>query len=902
MLSLRTSTVAASRGCRGHLKPGSTTIFPAVTSPYLHSRHSRRRRYATPADPSFSTRSTVVQLLSNIGSKREVQQYLSHFSSVSSNQFAVIKVGGAIIDDHLPTLSSSLAFLHHIGLYPIVVHGTGAAINKKLEEAGVEPQFHQGIRVTDPKTLELARSLFLEANLRLVESLEDLGVRARPITSGVFRAEYLDRSKYNLVGRITDVNKAPIESSIRARCLPILTSMAETVGGQVLNVNADVAAGELARVIEPLKIVYLSEKGGLFNGDTKEKISAINLDEEYDDLMSGRHWWVRHGTKLKIQELKNLLDDLPRSSSVAIIHPSDLQKELFTDTGAGTLIRRGQKVHVYTDVAQFDVDALKRVLIRDREALDSKQTVDRYVESLRDRDFKAYFDEPMEGLAIVLPPQDGTSTAQLAQLATFAITKSGWLSNVADNVFAAIKRDFPRLVWTVKSDDENLTWFFDKAEGSLSRDGEVLFWTGIESAQDVAAVMQEFGKHGRDVFGDINLENKLQKAARAAANLGGSRQQARAYSTASRPSNFSNALRDVRYRQRRQASRSYATTNPNPPFGSKNASRQDSEPAKVALIGARGYTGKALIELLNRHPHIDLRHVSSRELAGQKLEGYDKRAITYENLSPDDLERLWDGLDCIVMALPNGVAAPWVNVGAGKKNLLVIDLSADYRFDSDWTYGLPELVDRATISQSTRLSNPGCYATAAQLGIAPLLDFLDPNAGPTIVGHSGYSGAGTKPSPKNNIENLANNIIPYSLTGHIHEKEISTQLGRSVAFIPHVFSLFQGISHTISIPLNKAMTSRDIRNIFTERYEGEPLVKVIGDVPSVKNISGAHGVEIGGFSVTPDGKRVVIIATIDNLLKGAATQALQNMNLALGYAEFEGIPLTETNSGGSMKS
>ena len=147
--------------------------------------------------------------------------------------------------------------------------------------------------MTDPKTLELARSLFLEANLRLVESLEDLGVRARPITSGVFRAEYLDRSKYNLVGRITDVNKAPIESSIRARCLPILTSMAETVGGQVLNVNADVAAGELARVIEPLKIVYLSEKGGLFNGDTKEKISAINLDEEYDDLMSGRHWWVR---------------------------------------------------------------------------------------------------------------------------------------------------------------------------------------------------------------------------------------------------------------------------------------------------------------------------------------------------------------------------------------------------------------------------------------------------------------------------------------------------------------------------------------------------------------------------------------------------------------------------------
>lgn len=84
--------------------------------------------------------------------------------------------------------------------------------------------------------------------------------------------------------------------------------------------NADVAAGELARALQPLKIVYLSEKGGLFNGDTKEKISAINLDEEYEDLMSGRHWWVRHGTRLKIKEMNDLLADLPRTSSVAIIH------------------------------------------------------------------------------------------------------------------------------------------------------------------------------------------------------------------------------------------------------------------------------------------------------------------------------------------------------------------------------------------------------------------------------------------------------------------------------------------------------------------------------------------------------------------------------------------------------
>ena len=89
--------------------------------------------------------------------------------------------------------------------------------------------------------------------------------------------------------------------------------------------NADVAAGDLARALQPLKIVYLSEKGGLFNGDTKEKISAINLDEEYEDLMSGRHWWVRHGTRLKIKEMNDLLADLPRTSSIAIIHVGNSQ-------------------------------------------------------------------------------------------------------------------------------------------------------------------------------------------------------------------------------------------------------------------------------------------------------------------------------------------------------------------------------------------------------------------------------------------------------------------------------------------------------------------------------------------------------------------------------------------------
>ncbi|KAK0632243.1 Aspartate/glutamate/uridylate kinase [Immersiella caudata] len=879
---LSAAAVALRAGARRTVRrlPNRARLLP-VTATLRH----QRALSSTPArSTDLTTRGMIVQTLSSVGSKREVQQYLSLFTSVSSQRFAVIKVGGAILTDYLDELCSSLAFLYTVGLSPVIVHGAGPQLNNLLEEAGIEPQFEEGIRVTDAKTLRVARDLFLKENLNLVNKLEEKGVHAQPLTTGMFRADYLDKDKWGYVGKVTGVNKQSIETAINNGYLPILTSMAETDDGQILNVNADVAAAELARALEPLKVVYLSEKGGLFDA-AGQKISAINLDEEYDHLMSQE--WVRYGTRLKIKEIKELLDTLPRTTSVAIIHPGDLQKELFTDSGAGTLIRRGNKLLFATGLSDFkDLDALKSVLIRDREGPDAQATVDKYIEFLGENPFKAYYDGPMNALAVVLPPSNGRQ----ATLATLTITKSGWLTNVADNIFTTLKKEHPQLVWTVKEDDENLTWFFDKADGSVTRNGDVMFWYGIENGDEVVKLMKDFAEHGRAMLGDSNLESRLHRAAtnahRAAKPVA---QQARGYSTlARRP-----VLQTPLFSQSK--GRGYVTqTNPNPPYGKKNASK--SQPARVALIGARGYTGQELIRLLDAHPNMDLRHVSSRELAGQKLEGYNKRDVTYENLSPEDvrdMEKRGD-IDCWVMALPNGVCKPFVEaVYEGRKasnhRSVIVDLSADYRFDNSWVYGLPELVPRANLAEATQIANPGCYATAAQLGISPLVEHL--GGMPHIFGVSGYSGAGTKPSPKNDVGFLTNNIVPYSLTGHIHEREVSAQLGANVAFVPHVAVWFRGIHHTISIPLNKTMTSRDIRQIYQDRYAGEKLVKVVGEAPLVKNISGKHGVEIGGFEVDKTGKRVVVCATIDNLLKGAATQCLQNMNLALGYAEYEGIPV-----------
>lgn len=404
-----------------------------------------------------------------------------------------------------------MLFLYELGLYPVIVHGGGPQLNRLLEEAGVEPQFEEGIRVTDAKTLGIARKLFLEENLKLVDRLDELGVSNRSL-SGVFMADYLDKEKWQFVGKITKVNTAAIQKSIEAGYIPVLTSMAESEDGQLLNVNADVAAAEISRALEPLKVVYLSEKGGLFDGEG-DKISHINLDEEFHHLMEQP--WCRYGTRLKIKEIKELLDTLPRSSSVAIIHPSDLQKELFTDSGAGTLIRRGEAVTTASSLSEFkDLQKLKETLIRDREGLDAEATVDRYIDFLKENPFNAYYDDSMQCLAIVMPPSNDRA---MATLATLTVTKSGWLTNVSENVFAAIKKDYPSLVWTVGESDENLTWFFEKADGSFNHNGSVLFYYGCDLRdQALTPVYDEFIAHGRSMLGDSNLESRLRRAAKVA--------------------------------------------------------------------------------------------------------------------------------------------------------------------------------------------------------------------------------------------------------------------------------------------------------------------------------------------------------------------------------------------------
>jgi N-acetyl-gamma-glutamyl-phosphate reductase common form len=308
---------------------------------------------------------------------------------------------------------------------------------------------------------------------------------------------------------------------------------------------------------------------------------------------------------------------------------------------------------------------------------------------------------------------------------------------------------------------------------------------------------------------------------------------------------------------------------------------------KVALVGARGYVGFELIQLIDKHPKAQLVAAYSREYEGQKVsdivDGFSDDALCYIAEPLENLENL--NADVLFLALPNDIAGKhkqlWHKLS---EKVCIIDLSSDFRFDDEWIYGQPETCADKIIGQHL-IANPGCYATASQLGLLPIVDLLD--TVPNIFGVSGYSGAGSKPSENNDPKRLKDNLKAYKLVDHIHENEVSRVLGTEVYFIPHVATFFRGIHLTISVQLKNALETDEIKILYQQYYKNCELIHVTDTIPEVQAVRNTHNVNIGGFSVK--GKHLVLCVSIDNLLKGAATQAIQNMNLALGLEMNLGI-------------
>ena len=239
----------------------------------------------------------------------------------------------------------------------------------------------------------------------------------------------------------------------------------------------------------------------------------------------------------------------------------------------------------------------------------------------------------------------------------------------------------------------------------------------------------------------------------------------------------------------------------------------------VGIVGGTGYTGVELLRLLAQHPKVKIKAITSRSEAGMSVAELFTNLRGHIDLKfSDPADAKLTKCDVVFFATPNGIAMQQTE-SLLNADVKVIDLAADFRIKdvAEWekwygmqhacpnlvaeaVYGLPE-INRAQVKDARLIANPGCYATGMQLGIGPLLARLQ--GPPQVFGVSGYSGAGTTPSPRNDPTRLQDNLMPYALIGHLHEREVSFQLGRSVHFTPHVASFFRGISLTISVTLDR---------------------------------------------------------------------------------------------------
>src|SRR4051794_18429205 len=312
---------------------------------------------------------------------------------------------------------------------------------------------------------------------------------------------------------------------------------------------------------------------------------------------------------------------------------------------------------------------------------------------------------------------------------------------------------------------------------------------------------------------------------------------------------------------------------------------------RAAILGSGGYSGQETLDRVLAHPGLELVALGSDSLAGEGAAALDPRLNgSLPAFVPND-EAAESGADVLFLCLDNDAAAAF----EPPPDTVVVDLSGAHRLTDEesarswygiapgaWSYGLPELYP----ADGPLIANPGCYATAALLALGPLADVLE---GPLVVdGKSGVSGAGRTLKATSHAGAVLENLSPYAVGAHRHAPEMAQQLGRPVCFVPHLLPVRRGLLATCYV-----QSSADIRALLAAAYEHSPVVRVLpeGVAPELGRVQGTDAAEVGVFADKATTTAIVICA-LDNLGKGAAGQAVQNANRALGFTETDGLRLS----------
>ncbi|HET9982637.1 MAG TPA: N-acetyl-gamma-glutamyl-phosphate reductase [Longimicrobiales bacterium] len=320
-----------------------------------------------------------------------------------------------------------------------------------------------------------------------------------------------------------------------------------------------------------------------------------------------------------------------------------------------------------------------------------------------------------------------------------------------------------------------------------------------------------------------------------------------------------------------------------------------NKPARAGIIGATGYSGLEVAALIARHPRLELAFATSEAEAGRPARGTALRYVPAAEAPLGDA-------DVVFSCLPTGHSGAWA-LRALEAGAAVVDLSADLRAgESRAVYGLPELW-REDLGGARLVANPGCYPTGVLLALAPALraGLVDASRPVVIDAASGVTGAGRSAKRELLFGEVAEDYRAYAVGNrHRHVPEIRGGLARvaggtapSCIFTPHLLPVQRGILETIYLPLREALPVSDAVGVWTEFFAGEPCIEVLGtELPSLRDVVGRNVVAVGLSEVEGvEAPTLLVVAALDNLVKGAAGQAVQNANLVLGFPELEGLPL-----------
>ncbi|GAA4362574.1 acetylglutamate kinase [Kangiella marina] len=432
-----------------------------------------------------SVKDTIYKLLTVMESETQIRKYLKRFSSEQGLKFAVIKVGGNILKEDMSNLVTSLTFLKQVGLTPIIVHGAGPQLTEKLAQNNIDTRFIEGQRVTSPEVLKAARDVFIGENHNLAAKLKEAGVDATSFYSGVFECDLDHQSSLGLVGEITSVQVDQLLNSVQKGRIPVVSPIGETCAGQIVNINADSATFSLAKAIQPYKIIFLTETGGVLNKEGLI-IPNISIVNNYKYLI--QQPWVHSGMKLKLQKIKDILEVMPAATSVSITKPDLLAKELFTDKGSGTLVNMGEKAVVSNSWDGIDQEKLKRLI----ESSFNKQLDTNYFLSVPLH--KVYVTECYRA-AIVL-----VETGGIPYLDKFVVSDDAKGEGIGRALWDKVVRKNSQLFWRAGLNNPINKFYASVADGFMKCDQWKVYWLGITKYPDIEYCVNFAESKNRTVY------------------------------------------------------------------------------------------------------------------------------------------------------------------------------------------------------------------------------------------------------------------------------------------------------------------------------------------------------------------------------------------------------------------